>query len=61
MIDMQKRESSERRTTKLVVSTTPRDKMLLKTIAARRDISVAELIHRWVVEHCEREEGGYGA
>lgn len=41
--------SGEQRS-KLTLSITPDDKRLLKTVAAERDTSVAELVHQWI-EH----------
>mgnify|MGYP002856830502 CR=1 FL=1 len=44
-------EKSER-TMKMTFSISPQDRILVKTYAIRRNLTVSDLFHKWIIEFC---------
>ena len=40
------------RTMKMTFSISPQDRILVKTYAIRRNLTVSDLFHQWIVEKC---------
>ena len=51
-------EKSER-TMKMTFSISPQDRILVKTYAIRRNLTVSDLFHKWINKFCS-EENIYG-
>lgn len=47
-------EKSER-TMKMTFSISPQDRILVKTYAIRRNLTVSDLFHKWINEFCSEE------
>ena len=47
-----KKSEKEDRSMKMTLSITPQDRILVKTYAIRNNLTVSDLFHQWISEHC---------
>ena len=47
-----RKSEKEDRSMKMTLSITPQDRILVKTYAIRNNLTVSDLFHQWISEHC---------